>query len=131
MIIFEIALFVVAIETQRRIQLIAVPEAHLVHMKSVRLIAFIPQKTRQTWQHPVSEACRHRQRCNRINGGIAHKLRIRGVACPDLLIDMREIKTLAGQAVQHGCQLLSVQRLMQRKVLKSLHLNHDYIFPLL
>ncbi|MNC33601.1 hypothetical protein D3C75_820030 [compost metagenome] len=131
MVIFEITLFIVAIKTQRRIQLIAVPEAHLVHMKSVRLIAFIPQKARQTWQHPVTEACGHRERCNRINGGIAHKLRIRGIARSDLLIDMREIKTFAGQAVQHRGQLLSIQRLMQRKVLKGLHLNHDYILPLL
>ncbi|MNW58475.1 hypothetical protein D3C74_363440 [compost metagenome] len=44
---------------------------------------------------------------------------------------MREIKPLAGQAVQHRCQLLAIQRLMQRKVLKSLHLDHNYIFVLL
>ncbi|MNC71020.1 hypothetical protein D3C75_1218920 [compost metagenome] len=42
MVIFEIALLIIAIEAQCRIQLVTVPEARLVDMKSIRLIAFIP-----------------------------------------------------------------------------------------
>ncbi len=109
MVVDEIALVVIPVKAQCRIQLIAVPEAYLIHVEGVRLIALAPQQPRQARQLTVSEAGGHRKRADRIDRCIAHKLGIRRVARANLLIDLREIKALSRQAVQHRRQLLSVQ----------------------
>ncbi|MNJ40549.1 hypothetical protein D3C77_354470 [compost metagenome] len=99
MIIVKGRLIIILIKIKRRIQLVSIPERHVVDMKRISGVALLLQQSGQAGQLAVAIARRHRHGRCRINRGIEHKFCIRCVALSDLLINVGKIDALSSQFI--------------------------------